>query len=371
MAETLNPEALSSLSPEYLAEDYHEIWWRWNVALTVIVTVIYILFVISRLFFARYNGWEVWTLYPLSYVSCIGLCILYFLAVARGGAGKHLVYWEIHNPKIIPIYLKLQTASEFLYMLDVSLPKVCIIILYLRIFTERWIRLITKIVLGIVISNYVAIGIIAVLVVCRPFAYKWDKTIDGHCSDLMNSYRYTSLPNIITDVAILILPFPMLYKLQVSPARKFGIFLTLLTGSLGLITAIARFVEYLKPDWMTDPMYAGNKPIILGIIEAHTYFICSCLPEMRPLARGIYRKFKPHKVKEFPYNSGPSFRPVGSNSYGSSVGNIHGNHKTSISALRGQHDDYSKGFEIPAVIQLDKTVHVNYSQKRALPRDMV
>lgn len=78
MAQTLNPEALSSLSPEYLAEDCHEIWWRWNIALTVLITVVYGLFNISRVFFAKYNGWEIWTLYPLSYVSCIGLCILYF-----------------------------------------------------------------------------------------------------------------------------------------------------------------------------------------------------------------------------------------------------------------------------------------------------
>ncbi|KAI2780946.1 hypothetical protein F4815DRAFT_499014 [Daldinia loculata] len=365
MAQTLNPEALSSLSPEYLAEDCHEIWWRWNIALTVLITVVYGLFNISRVFFAKYNGWEIWTLYPLSYVSCIGLCILYFW-----GAGKHLVYWEIHDPKTITTYLKLQTASEFLYMLTVTLPKVCIIILYLRIFTERKIRLITKIVLGVVISNYVAIGIIAILTICKPFAYKWDKTIDGHCNNLMNSYRYTSLPNIITDVAILVLPFPMLYKLQVSPMRKFGIFLTLLTGSLGLITAIARFSEYLGADWMLDPTYAGNKPIILGIIESHAYFICSCLPEMRPLARGIYRKFKPHKVKEIHYNSNPSSQPVGSNGYGSSVGNLHGSYKTSISVLGGQ-QDYTKGVENPTIIQLDKTVQVNYSQKRAPLRDMV
>ncbi|KAI0104357.1 hypothetical protein F4814DRAFT_452473 [Daldinia grandis] len=54
-----------------------------------------------------------------------------------GGVRKHLAYWEIHDPKIIVTYLKLQTASEFVYMLDVTLSKVCILILYLRIFAER------------------------------------------------------------------------------------------------------------------------------------------------------------------------------------------------------------------------------------------
>ena len=66
----------------------------------------------------------------------------------------------------------------------------------------------------------------------QPFSFKWDKSIDGHCSDLLAAYRYISIPNILTDLAILILPLSTLWHLNMSRTRKAGVFLTFLAGGL-------------------------------------------------------------------------------------------------------------------------------------------
>lgn len=144
-----------------------------------------------------------------------------------------MVYWMINDTSVIVPFLKIQTSGEFVYMAGVTFPKVAILILYLRVFVERKVRIVTWIVIGVVLTNWVAIGIIAALVTCQPFAFKWDKTIQGgHCGDLLAAYKYVSVPNILTDLAIAILPLSTLYHLQMSRTRKIGVSLTFMAGSL-------------------------------------------------------------------------------------------------------------------------------------------
>ncbi|KAI1806923.1 hypothetical protein F4811DRAFT_84836 [Daldinia bambusicola] len=397
---TFTPEELSSLSQEYLAEDHHGVLLDTNIVFTVLVTVTYILFNISRGFYAGRNGWEIWTLYPFSYICCLGICILTFckhiftslfksafhtypaqlpkvltallglVMICIGGVGRHRAYWELNDPAVFLTYLKLQTALEFIYMANVTFPKICLLILYLRI-VEGKVKLITKITLGVVITNYI-VSIITIVLLCRPFAYNWDKTIDGNCANLMGAFRYASLPNIVTDIAIVAIPFPMLYKLQVSRERKVGLLVTFLAGGLGIFTAIARFVEYMREDWTSDPTYGTVRSLVLGIIEPDAYFICSCLPGMRPLVRGLYRKFVSSRntVEEPRGDPRPPPPPMGRKGYDSSVSDPFSSYKTSISALQ-RPNDHSEWVENPAVIQLDKTVQVDYSRALNSPGDIV
>ncbi|KJZ72154.1 hypothetical protein HIM_08419 [Hirsutella minnesotensis 3608] len=153
--------------------------------------------------------------------------------VRIGGLGRHMAYWYKHDPATLTTYLKIQTACEFVYMVGITFPKISILLLYLSIFVSRPTRIVTWIVLGIVVNHWIVTGVIATFTICQPFAYKWDKTIPGgRCTNLMAAYKYVSIPNIATDLAILVLPASSLLKLQTSKARKVGIFITFLTGSL-------------------------------------------------------------------------------------------------------------------------------------------
>jgi hypothetical protein len=116
-------------------------------------------------------------------------------------------------------------------MASVTFPKLAIILLYLKIFVDKWIRRFTWMVGVAILLNGIS-GLIVVFTICQPFNFKWNKAINGHCADIMASYRYVSVPNIITDVGVLLLPISTLYKLHISKLRKVGIFITFLTGGL-------------------------------------------------------------------------------------------------------------------------------------------
>ena len=71
------------------------------------------------------------------------------------------------------------------------------------------------------------------LLVCKPIAYSWNTTIPGgYCGDIMASYRWASLPNLITDAAILLLSLSVIWKLHIGLSQKIGLTLTFVTGSM-------------------------------------------------------------------------------------------------------------------------------------------
>jgi hypothetical protein len=45
-------------------------------------------------------------------------------------------------------------------------------------------------------------------------------------------FRYGSIPNLVTDVVVLILPLPLVWGLHVSSKEKIGLLVTFLLGSM-------------------------------------------------------------------------------------------------------------------------------------------
>lgn len=152
--------------------------------------------------------------------------------VKLGGAGRHIAAVVLEDPHQIVDLLKLYKVVEFAYITSVTFPKLAILALYMRIFTTGKSQTIAK-VMSVCLILFWLSGVIASFVMCRPFAYNWDKTIQGgKCGDLMAGYRYISIPNIVSDFFILILPLPTLWKLQVDLGVKIGLFMTFVFGSL-------------------------------------------------------------------------------------------------------------------------------------------
>jgi hypothetical protein len=68
---------------------------------------------------------------------------------------------------------------------------------------------------------------------CSPVQYTWDKTIvGGSCFNQQAFYRYVSLPNILTDFVILIMPMPVVWKLQTRLTHKVALTGVFLLGGL-------------------------------------------------------------------------------------------------------------------------------------------
>jgi hypothetical protein len=119
-----------------------------------------------------------------------------------------------------------------LYCFAVSFPKMSVLVLYLRIIVDRFSKACCWILLA-VISLSAVVNVVTVGFQCgkHPTAAWVPNLPGGHCNNIQAHLTYSGLPNILTDVAMLILPIPVLRKLHVANHVKIGIMLTFLVAS--------------------------------------------------------------------------------------------------------------------------------------------
>ncbi|KUJ07887.1 uncharacterized protein LY89DRAFT_789535 [Mollisia scopiformis] len=235
------------------------------------------------------NEIGIYFLMSVAYISVLGNALVGVLLVKIGGVGRHVAFWESTDPDTFTKFLQLQTGIEIIYMASITAPKIAILTLYLKIFTDRLARQLTWI-MGVILVMFLLSGLVLALALCKPYEYKWNKTIHGKCGDIMAGYRWISIPSIITDFFILIIPIPTIWKLRVDTYKKVGVLITFLTGSLGFITAIVRCLTFYTSNLFSDPTWLAGKTMTWTIIESSAYFICACLPRLRPLLQLFLEK---------------------------------------------------------------------------------
>lgn len=73
------------------------------------------------------------------------------------------------------------------------------------------------------ISYDIAVFFEAVLL-CRPLAYTWNKSVpNGNCGNTTLAYEAVGILNLLTDLAIIILPMPLLWSLNLPAAKKLAL----------------------------------------------------------------------------------------------------------------------------------------------------
>ena len=152
--------------------------------------------------------------------------------VKDAGTGRHLAYNVQKNPDSFTKHFKGIVVNEFLHPAAVAFPKMVIVILYLRVFTNRLERTLAWGLFAVIVATFISF-FVATCVQCIPLQYIWDKTIPGgHCFNTVAFVYSSSAPNIATDVVVIFLPIRTVRDLKVSFVRKLGLMLIFLTGSV-------------------------------------------------------------------------------------------------------------------------------------------
>lgn len=148
------------------------------------------------------------------------------------GVGHHATYILAVEPATYISWAKSAVAVEIIYCTSVVFPKLSILAMYLRLFpVKKAYRYTTFTLMFIVAANGIA-GDFTSLLSCRPLASRWDPARHGHCINITNYWRFISLANIISDIAMLVLPLPVVWNLHVSLPQKISLTVLFLTGSL-------------------------------------------------------------------------------------------------------------------------------------------
>lgn len=120
-------------------------------------------------------------------------------------------------------------AGQIVWASANTAVKISILHLYIQIFRNKVFRVFSYAIMGLSMAYWLMV-VLEAFVVCRPFAYSWNKAIPGGtCHHQQDVFLSAGIMNLIIDVMIIVLPMPMLWGLQMRLAKKVA-----LTGIFGL-----------------------------------------------------------------------------------------------------------------------------------------
>ncbi|KAI8627128.1 hypothetical protein F5Y19DRAFT_465925 [Xylariaceae sp. FL1651] len=247
-------------------------------------TIAFLIHLYSRVFVFRTLRIDDFLIFA-SYSSYVVFVYLTFRII--NGLG-----WFVHQWNV-----RIRDTAEFiranLYNVALGCGKAAIIVELTRIFVPAPTRNLTSYGFRIVLilnSVYYAVATITQNVACTPYRYSWDKTIPGgHCVPLAEVYVASATIDIVTDVAIFILPQQVIWQLQMSTRKRFGLSLIFAVGILyvayyfhacpgSILSAIFRVIVSLNFEKADDGTYAVGAVALWALAEMTCVFIIACVP---------------------------------------------------------------------------------------------
>jgi hypothetical protein len=153
-------------------------------------------------------------------IFTIGLHIDMYVMVLLGGFGFHGIDIIMRfGMDTLVVFLKGILAFPILWSFTICLSKLSVLFTYTSVIPVRKMKLACYAV-GLFIILWNTGGILGALLMCRPFALNWDKTLEGTCGDNQLFYTCLGAINVVAEVVILLLPVPFLYQLQLKMAKK-------------------------------------------------------------------------------------------------------------------------------------------------------
>ncbi|PYI08357.1 hypothetical protein BO78DRAFT_395729 [Aspergillus sclerotiicarbonarius CBS 121057] len=292
---------MSSISPERMNEYSGYVLRDVAIAFTVLETVAVGLRFVSLKLSQKPFGIDDALTIP-GYLCCLGLSILSLVGIHVGRIGYHLDVVEATDPQALVPWAKCLYATPIIYSAACCFPRMVLLTLYLRIFNKHKPYRIACYSLMVFIVAFAIADMMAGAFECWPVSYMWDSTIPGgHCDNIPQFYRWGTLPNVIIDLMMLILPQPVIWKLQVHKHVRMGLVATFLTGSMqvaivreprliGMITSICRCVAFFTNNPLIDGTWISVTFLNWSIIETGVYLIAACLPCYRPMVKLVLER---------------------------------------------------------------------------------
>ena len=145
------------------------------------------------------------------------------------------------------------------------------------------------------------ISILFAFLNCRPFSFTWTRNGDGSCVDSQGGTLGFGIVNLILDAAVILLPIPYLYTLQLKLSKRLSLIFIFALGFV--ITAISAIRLKTIVSSTNKSFTRGSAEIALwSFLETSLSIINCCLPTMAPafltIGRTITEFFHPTEADE-------------------------------------------------------------------------
>ncbi|KAK4150068.1 hypothetical protein C8A00DRAFT_37347 [Chaetomidium leptoderma] len=291
MAESSN-STVPAIPPEYFTYDAGPGAIQAISAVMAVTTAIVALRVWIRFYRRIGMGLDDWLIIA-ALVVLWGEYVDGYLSITEGGIGRHLAVLMMDDPNVLSKTMLYMYIGEILFFTTLALIKWSVLAMFYRIFPTRFMKW-GYIILGSMTAAWWIAVMLVTIFQCTPVHKMWDLAAEGTCINANVFYISTNgVPNIVTDVMILVLPMWEVYKLHVSRSQKIAIACSFLLGWIVVIFSIIKLkvmVDLYELGPTADITYHLPPLIIWVEVEPCMGIISASLPPLRPLLTMFLRK---------------------------------------------------------------------------------
>ncbi|KAH8151192.1 uncharacterized protein LAJ45_04894 [Morchella importuna] len=281
------------------------------IVITAVSFVAVVLRFVSRTLVRRRITVDDWLILS-AWILALGLTASLAIGTKYGLGNKEPLVEVSMNKHNLEARGKARFALVVLYNPTYMATKISILFFYLSLFKNfkplKWGAWITMGVVGIG-------GLIMTMLIlfqCHPisaaFTIDYDPLLESHCRNVITIF-YASAPlNIITDLAILLLPMPVLTSLNLPRKEKIVVVCLFAGGGFVVIIGVVRIY------FLDKAVLSGNfdsdvsLSFMWSAIEVNVGIMCSSIPMLKPLVVILIPSFS--SIHEIGYNSQPRGIPT-------------------------------------------------------------
>ncbi|KAI5779847.1 hypothetical protein EDC01DRAFT_670105 [Geopyxis carbonaria] len=259
----------------------------------VITNAIFIPFLISTVGIRIYGrlrivktplGWDDVLIF-VAMIFGLGFQSTQMIAFTNGG-GTHMMSMTLDE---IKFFLMIWYISGPFYMVSMGFVKLSILALYLRLSPARSFRRLTYGMAAFIISLTVS-NVLVMLFQCTPVRATWDFTVSNKsCININNFYFANAALNILTDVAVYILPMRMLWMTQLPKRQKISLCGIFALGGIACVASIVKLATLPQILESGDLSWYATTPLIWSVVEINVSVLAASLPAMK----GLIKKYFP------------------------------------------------------------------------------
>lgn len=222
----------------------------------------------------------------IAWIFCVVIQALIVRASALKFIGVHA--WEIPIDKFQDFVKFNVYLNPIIYAPPTALAKLVLLLFYRQLQNQqKWFMLSVYTVMAINVGSNAGIFFSSIFA-CRPIAAGWDITItDAKCINRPVLFQTTAALGVATDVFIILIPIPMVIKLQMSRAKKAGLLAMFTIGSATVITSVVRLVLLITILGDIDQPWGGGPVSVWICVEANLLIMCASLPTLRLFFRTV------------------------------------------------------------------------------------
>ncbi|KAI0521506.1 hypothetical protein F5B22DRAFT_540674 [Xylaria bambusicola] len=219
-------------------------------------------------------GWDDYTCIKAAIGSVI-YAILY-VKVSTEYPVRHI--WEITlSSYASAIETQTLSVNGIVYQITIFFTKLSILLLYLRIFSVN--QAFTRVTIASIVVLtllYVPLAGLAIgfLAACNDLTNLLESPFCKHYSS--PTLAFSAIFNVVTDLWLLLLPFPLLIKLQMQPRQKLGLAAVFAAGVGACAASVARLAEIIIHRNSSDPTWSHGIIAEFSFAEINIGIIVAC-----------------------------------------------------------------------------------------------